>query len=149
MSSTATALLATTTATTPEGSAPAPTYADADALVGPVADTTEQNPSTGLAAACAAGTVALYRRRGTGSLRRVPYLAPETTAREIAEWFALRREEGLRVAAIASEAGCSRVTVRRTLVALDLAEALEDGDLDDLYAEDTVALVLAGDQDAA
>jgi len=137
------------TATAPTGSAPAPTYADADPPVGPVAEHSTPQPSTRLAAACAARTVALYRQRATGSLRRLPYLAPDTTAREVAEWFALRRDEGQRVAAIAAEAGVSRVTVRRTLVALDLAEAVEDGDLDDLYDEDTVALVLAGDEDAA
>lgn len=146
---TSTALATPPPAHADEASAPEPTYADADAQVGPVPEAAEQSPSAGLAAACAAGTVGLYRQRGTGTLRRVPYLAPDSTAREVAEWFVLRRDEGQRVAAIAAEAGVSRVTVRRTLVALDLAEAIEDGDLDDLYDDDTLALVLAGDEDEA
>jgi hypothetical protein len=92
--------------------------------------------------------VHLYRQRGTGSFRRLPYLAPDTEAREVADWLALRREEGASVATIAAEAGCSRVRVRRTLVALDMAEAVEDGDLDELYEDGVVALVIAGDEDA-
>lgn len=100
--------------------------------------------SSGLAAACAAGTVALYRERGNGTLRRLPYLAPGSPAREVADWFAMRLEEGATVAVISTEAGVSRITVRRTLAALALTEAIEDGDHDDAYEPGVVALVLGG-----
>lgn len=127
------------------GTASAPICGPADAEGLPVP---EASVSAGLAAACADGTVALYRQRGNGSLRRVPYLAPGHPAREVAEWFALRREAGASIATVAREANVSRVSVRRTLAALDLAEAVEDGDLDDLYDEGVTALVVAGDEDA-
>ena len=145
MSSTATALADPTAPTTDERAAHAPICADDSPDVGLGADL---SASGALAAACAAGSVALYRRRRTGTARRVPYLAPGTAAREVADWMADRREDGASVAALACEAGCSRVTVRRTLAALDLAYAVEDGDLDDLYGPDVVALVVAGDEDA-
>jgi hypothetical protein len=52
------------------------------------------------------------------------------------------------VGAIAAEAGASRLTVRRTLVVLDLAEAVEDGDLDDLYTDGVVAIVVEAEDGA-
>lgn len=143
--STATALASPTGPTADERGPLRPICADDRADNGPTA---EPALSGALAAACAAGSVALYRQRSTGSLRRVPYLAPDTDAREAAAWFALRRDDGAAVATIATEAGVSRVTVRRALAALDLAEAVEDGDLDDMYGEGVVAIVVAGDEDS-
>lgn len=86
-----------------------------------------------LAAAVAAGTVALYRVRRTGTLRRLAYLAPGTTARQEADWYAMRLDEGATIKDLAAEAGVRPLTVRRALWALDLAESVEDGDLDDLW----------------
>lgn len=107
-----------------------------------------QQPAAGLLAeACSRGTVALFRQRGTGTLRRLPYLAPESEAREVADWFACRREDGASVASIAAEAGVSRATVRRALAALALTEEVEAGDLDDVYAPDVVAVVVGGNDE--
>jgi hypothetical protein len=86
-----------------------------------------------LAAAVAAGAVHLYRARRTGSLRRLAYFAPGSEGREEAEWYGLRQAEGATVKELAAEAGVRPLTVRRALWALELAEAVEDGDLDDLY----------------
>lgn len=128
-----------------EPSAPEAPYADAEALVGPAAEPTDHGGSTGLLAdACARGDVSLFRERGTGTLRRLPYLAPGGEAREVAEWFASRRDDGASVAAIAGESGVSKATVRRALAALALTEEVEAGDLDDVYAPDVVAVVVGG-----
>lgn len=137
--------LAPASSHTAEASAPDAPYADAEALVGPAPEGTDPQPSAGLLAdACAAGRVALFRERGTGTLRRLPYLAPDSEAREVAEWCAAAREDGASVATIASESGVSRATVRRALAALALTEEVEAGDLDDVYAPDVVAVVVGG-----
>lgn len=131
----------------PTASAPEPTQTPATAPQAPAAEGAADQGSAALLAAVASGAVALYRRRGTGTLRRLPYLAPGTPAREAANWYALRLDQGASVANIAGEAQVSRANVRRALAALDLAEAVEDGDLDDLYAEGTDALVFGADED--
>jgi len=123
--------------------------------LGPEAEPTPSGPPTSaLAAALAEGSLRLRWQRGTGTLRALPYLADGTPAREVATYFQLRREEGASVAAIAADTGTSRATVRRALTALALTEAVEDGDLDELLDEDTLAageLVLGGlsDEDGA
>jgi hypothetical protein len=88
-----------------------------------------------LAAALAAGAVSLYRVRRSGTLRHLTYLAPGSEAREVAEWYAYRLDEGVTIKGLAAEAGTRPLTVRRALWALDLAEAVEDGDLDGLCDE--------------
>lgn len=98
-----------------------------------------------LAAACALGTVQLYRERGTGTLRHLDYLTGE--AREVAEWYAERREAGDSIRTIATEVVTSTSTVRRALKALELTEAIEAGDHDDLWAEDLEALIFTGTED--
>lgn len=108
--------------------------------------TTEPTTTSVLAAACALGTVQLYRERGTGTLRHLDYLTGE--AREVAEWYAERRESGLSVRTIATEAATSTSTVRRVLKALELTEAIEAGDHDDLWAEDLEALIFSGEEEA-
>lgn len=128
-----------------EASAPDGPHTDAEPLVGPAPEGTDHSASAGLLAdACAAGRVALFRERDTGTLRRLPYLAPESEAREVAEWFAAAREDGASVATIAGEAGCSRATVRRALAALALTEEVEAGDLDEMYEDGVVAVVVSG-----
>jgi hypothetical protein len=108
--------------------------ADADAPVAPEAEASPASPSTSaLAALLADGSVALYRVRGNGSLRRLTYLAFGTEGREVANWYAHRLDEGATIKEVATEAGVRPLTVRRALWALDLTEAIEDGDLDDLY----------------
>jgi hypothetical protein len=114
--------------------ATSPDQADADA--DQAAEQPEQAPTAEpgvLAAAVAAGAVHLYRARRTGTLRRLTYLAPASEGREEAEWYALRLDEGATINQLAGEVGVRPLTVRRALWALDLTEALEAGDLDDLY----------------
>jgi hypothetical protein len=135
------------TRTAPEHAPVDADLADADAPVAPEADTTPASPSTSaLADAVAAGTVTLYRLRGTGTLRHLAYLAPGTPDREVAQWFSHRLDTGATIPDLAAEAGVRPLTVRRALWSLDLAEAIEDGDLDDLYVVDEPWLVL-GDAD--
>jgi len=88
-----------------------------------------------LAAALAAGAVTMHRVRRTGTLRHLPYLAPGTTAREEADWYGMRLDEGATVKDLAAEVGMRPLTVRRALWSLDLAEDIEDGSLDDLWDE--------------
>ncbi|MDQ1629448.1 MAG: hypothetical protein QOI54_3192 [Actinomycetota bacterium] len=108
--------------------------ADADAAQGPTADHSPASPSTSaLAAAVADGSVALYRVRVSGTLRRLTYLAEGTEAREVANWYAERLDEGATVKDVAAEAGVRPLAVRRSVWALELAEAIDDGDLDDLW----------------
>lgn len=105
-------------------------------------ETTEQTTSP-LAAACEAGTVRLYRLRANGTRRAVPYLTGD--AREVAEYYAEQREAGQSVAAIATEAGTSRPTLRRALAALALTEEIEAGDHDDLFEDGVAELEFGGD----
>jgi hypothetical protein len=96
-----------------------------------------------LAALVAAGAVALYQQRRTGTLRRIAYPCPGTPARETAEYLADRVDDGASVAALAVETGLSRATVRRSLAALDLAHEIEAGDHDDVVEPDLTAVVFA------
>lgn len=98
-----------------------------------------------LAAACAAGAVRLFKLRGTGTLRRLPYLTG--AAREHAEWFAYRLETGASVATIAAETGTSRATVRRNLAALALTEEIESGLHDDIWEDGLTEVVFGGYED--
>ncbi len=106
-----------------------------------------QGSNSPLAAACAAGQVHLYRLRSTGTLRHLPFLAPETPARMHAEWFAMRVIEGQRVRQVAHDAGVSVATVRRHLSALALTESIEDNELDDLYEPDVEAIIMENEED--
>ncbi|RKN39982.1 helix-turn-helix domain-containing protein [Micromonospora endolithica] len=97
-----------------------------------------------LAAACAAGTVKLYRLRSNGTTRRLPWLTGD--ALEVAEWYRLRVDQGATVRQVAEECGTSKATVRRALTTLALMDEITDGLHDDLYAED-VTEVLFGAED--
>lgn len=114
----------------------------------PIESTEDEAPASTspLAAACAAGTVKLYRERRTGTLRPLQYLTGE--AREVAEWYRLRFEDGARINDLAIEAAVSGPTVRRAIKALDLIEAIEDGEYDDLWSEDLEALIFAAEDEA-
>lgn len=140
--------------------APTPTAADAE-RVGPIPTLSDELPSTGdlptpaepsasvglLAAACTSRVVRLYRERGNGTHRALPYLADGSPARMVADYLAASREAGAPVPAIAADTHLSRATVRRTLDALALTEEIEDGDHDDLYSEDLAALYFTGTDD--
>jgi len=102
-----------------------------------------------LAAAVAEGRIKLYRQRANGSTRRITYLAPGSTARDEAEYLAMRVDEGMSVAALAIDTDLSRPTIRRTLAALEWAEEIEDGEWDDMYADDVDALFVFGSDDEA
>lgn len=93
-----------------------------------------------LSAACAAGTVRLYRVRATGTTRAVPYLAEDNLQREVAEWLATAIEEGQSLRAVATDTGLSLPTARRLVTALAITEEIEAGDWDDHYAPDVTAL---------
>jgi hypothetical protein len=135
-----------------DASAPIPTQTPEPAPVHPVAEaaTPEPAPSApgALAAACAAGTVALYRVRASGTLRHIPFLVDGTPARMEAEWYAWQiADEGQPVRVVATAAGVSVATLRRALTALALTEAIEDQELDDLYAPDVEAIFVEGTTD--
>lgn len=103
---------------------------------------TEPVPATPgpLSAACAAGTVRLYRVRATGTTRAVPYLADGTPQREVAEWLDAALEGGTSLRTAATDAGLSLPTARRLVTALAITEEIEAGDWDDQYAPDVTAL---------
>ncbi|GAB3985680.1 hypothetical protein V1634_29745 [Plantactinospora veratri] len=107
-------------------------------------ETTDNAPSL-LAAACAAGTVRLFRLRGNGTTRRLMWLTGE--ALEVAEWYRLRLDQGASVRQIAEECQTSRPTVRRALGVLDLMDAIEAGEHDDLYADGVTEVLFASDED--
>ncbi|MEH0842822.1 hypothetical protein V6U81_10580 [Micromonospora sp. CPCC 205711] len=103
-------------------------------------DTTGPSP---LAAACAAGTVKLFRLRASGTMRRLPWLAGE--ALETAEWYRLRVDQGATVRQVAEDCGTSKATVRRALNTLALIDEITDGLHDDLYAEDVTEIVFGAE----
>ncbi|MBM2621196.1 hypothetical protein JIG36_37410 [Actinoplanes sp. LDG1-06] len=98
-----------------------------------------------LAAACAAGKVRLFKLRGTGTLRRLPYLTG--LAREEAEYYAYRLATGDSVATIAVEVETSRATVRRNLAALALTEEIESGLHDDIWEDGLAEVIFGGYED--
>lgn len=109
-------------------------------------ETTEATTSP-LAQACEAGKVRLFRLRGNGTRRAIPYLTGD--AREVAEWYEAKISEGNSLALVAATAQVSRPTVRRALAALALTEAIEAGDHDDCWdAEEPPAELEFGGDDA-
>jgi hypothetical protein len=98
-----------------------------------------------LAVVCAAGTVRLFRLRGNGTTRRLMWLTGE--ALEVAEWYRLRLDQGASVRQIAEECQTSRATVRRALGVIDLMDAIEAGEHDDLYEEGVTEVLFASDED--
>ncbi len=83
--------------------------------------------TTDLAADLASGNVRLFRVRGNGTTRRIPYLAPASSARKKAEQVAEMRTAGKTMRDIATELHLSLATVRRELTHLALAQAVEAG----------------------
>jgi hypothetical protein len=145
MTSTATAS-ATPSSAAPDLAGTEPTQNAATAVVGPVADLALASAPAGhTAEAAAAGVVTFYRLRGNGSARHLPYLAPDSAEREVAEWFTEQYEAGASVSALARETGVSRATVRRALAAVELADDIELGYYDDLVTDDVDAVFLAAD----
>jgi hypothetical protein len=125
-----------------------PQTAEHPELVGQGAPT-PSDAAQRLQAAATKGTVHFYRVRANGSTRAVPYLKPDTSAREVAEWIANEVDEGKSVALVATEAGLSRATVRRALAAVELAEEVEEDneDLSALYEEGVDAIYLSATED--
>ncbi len=56
---------------------------------------------------------------------------------------AYRLDTGATIKDVAAEAGVRPLNVRRALWSLDLAEAIEDGDLDDLHDPNSDELVIS------
>lgn len=89
------------------------------------------------AKAAAEGTVQFYRVRGNGTTRHIPFYAEGTKEREVAEYVAEQREDGVSMKAIATELHMSVPSVRRMLNSLLLSEEV-DG-----YDEEEIAEILA------
>jgi DNA-binding NarL/FixJ family response regulator len=79
----------------------------------------------------AEGKVKFHTQRSNGTFRRVQFLAEGTKDREVAEWVAAQREEGVTMKAIAAEMHVSVPTVRRMLNALLLTQEIEEADQDE------------------
>lgn len=72
------------------------------------------------------GKVQFYRVRKNHTIRHIPYIAPGTPAREIAEQVeTLVEEKHQSIATIAETMGVSQPTVRRHLERLRFARAVE------------------------
>lgn len=80
------------------------------------------------AAASVLADVAFYRQRKSGTLRRLPYLAPGTPERKDAEKVAAQFDKGTSIAALAASTGKSGSSVRRMVAAVQLAREVEAGD---------------------
>lgn len=87
--------------------------------------------------AAAKGEVQFYKVRGNGTTRHIPFFAEGSKEREVAEWVAEQREEGVTMQAIAKDLHLSVPSVRRMLNSLLLSEEV-DG-----YDEEEVAEILA------
>jgi len=121
---------------------------------------TPETTTATLLASLADGTAQLHTERSNGTFRRVHFLAPDTEARNTAEWVLAMREGNEEedraprtMASIAKEINASIPTVRRMINDLLLTHELEDmdaADLDELLhggqeVEDT--MVVTTDQD--
>lgn len=84
--------------------------------------------------------VQFYRLRKSGTIRRLPYLAPGSPERKDAEKVAAQVAKGKSVATIAEETGRSLSTVRRMVAAVQLAEEVETGKYDDQVKDGKVVL---------
>lgn len=78
------------------------------------------------------GKVLFHTERGNGTFRRVHFLADGTKEREIAEWVADQREQGVTMRKIAAELHMSVPSVRRMINDLILTEEFEQMDTEEL-----------------
>lgn len=79
-----------------------------------------------LVSEAAEGKVQFHTERGNGTFRRIQFLAEGTPEREVAEWVAAQREEGVTMKAIAAEMHVSVPTVRRMINALLVTQEAEE-----------------------
>lgn len=82
----------------------------------------------------AAGKVQFHTERSNGTFRRVHFLADGTKEREIAEWVAEQREQGVTMRKIAAELHASVPAVRRMINDLLMTEEFEQMDAEELEA---------------
>ena len=114
----------------------------------PAAATTRRKPAARptarLAVAVADGSVRLLLMRSSGRTRHVPYLP--TKARKPVAALRQQWKGGTPLATIAEEQGTSLATLRRRLLALDVSERVDAGDLDRLWdgKADAVAFTRGG-----
>lgn len=106
----------------------------------PTDEETDIEPSP-LAAACAAGTVRLFRLRSSGTTRRIPWLTGD--ALETAEWYRLQLDEGLSVRQMAEDCATSKATVRRALTTLALMDEVTEGLHDDAWSEGVTEIMFS------
>lgn len=108
----------------------------------PVKAKSNASAKTGASKAAEARTaeVQFYRLRKSGTMRRLPYLAPGTPERKDAEKAAAQVTKGKSVATLAEESGRSVSTIRRMVAAVQLAEEVETGKYDDQIKDGKVVL---------
>lgn len=82
-----------------------------------------------------ANQLTAYTQRANGTERHLELCPLGSTRRDTAEWISERMEDGLSVAQVARELHASTSVVRRFLLALELTEAIEAGEYDELWAE--------------
>ena len=104
---------------------------------------TEPAAPKSLKEAAAAGVVRLFRQRKNGTLRSLPYLAPNSESRAEAETVAARREEGETIGTISEDLNLSTATVRRMLTNLLLAQAIEAGEYADKWTPGEKQVVIS------
>lgn len=80
------------------------------------------------------GKVQFYRVRKNGTTRHIPYLAPNTEQRDIAEKVEALRDKGVSVAEIAKTMDVSQPTVRRYIERLRFAREIEKAKGQDVQA---------------
>lgn len=94
------------------------------AIVTTVTTTTTEDT---LVTEAAEGKVQFHTQRSNGTFRRIQFLAQGTPEREVAEWVAAQREDGVTMKTIAAAMHVSVPTVRRMINALLVTlEAEED-----------------------
>lgn len=89
-----------------------------------------------------------YTQRANGTERHLELAPVGSTRRETCEWVSERLFDGATVAQVARELHVSVPTVRRYLLALEITEAIEAGEYDDVWAEAN-GFAVAADQDDA
>lgn len=82
-----------------------------------------------------ANQLTAYTERANGTQRHLELCPLGSTRRDTAEWISERLDAGATVNQVARELHLSTPTVRRFLLALELTEAVEAGEYDDLWAE--------------
>lgn len=82
-----------------------------------------------------AGQLTAYTERANGTTRHLELCPLGSTRRDTAEWISERLNDGASVALVARELHVSTPVIRRLIMALELTEAIEAGEYDEVWAE--------------